>query len=214
MGGSVRRRAIGVVVELAVIAAVALASCAPQADEPAAAGASPETSSPSASATATPTPTATPTLPTNCSALLPDAEVVRTVGQLGGSTTYVLDVPAPGIGRVGRVTCGYGVNVTATGGQSTPILDASLMLYVDAASAQRRVDVSVSESRARGETVTTAEIAGQPGYAFETSERLSVVGIEGTRTVLVGIEANRLPPEQARQALITLANRILTGPTS
>jgi hypothetical protein len=198
---------------VAVIGAVALASCAPDADEPEAAGASSETStaSPSTSATTSPTPTVTPTLPTSCSGLLPDAEVVRAVGQLGGSTTYVFDVPAPNIGRLGRVTCGYGVNVTATGGQSTPVLDASLMLYVDAASAQRRVDVTVSESRARGEAVTSLPVGGQPGYAFETSERISVLGIDGTRTVLVGMEATRLPAEQARQALVTLANRILTG---
>jgi hypothetical protein len=201
---------------VAVIGAVALASCAPDADEPDAAATSAETSTSSASptATSTPSPTGTPTLPTNCSGLLPDAEIVRAIGALGGSTTYVFDVPAPDIGRLGRVTCGYGVNVTATGGQSTPILDASVMLYVDAASAQRRVDVSVSESRARGEAVTAVEIAGAPGYLFETSERISVVGISGTRTVLVGIEATRLPADQAKQALVTLATRILSGPSS
>lgn len=197
-----------------MLAVVALVSCAPDSDEPDAAATSPETSTSSPSPTATPTPTSTPTLPTNCSSLLPDTEIVQAVGALGGSTTYVFDVPAPDIGRLGRVTCGYGVNVTATGGQSTPILDASVMLYVDAASAQRRVDVSVSESRARGESVTAVEIAGQPGYMFETSERISVVGIDGTRTVLVGIEATRLPADQAKQALVTLANRILSGPSN
>jgi hypothetical protein len=195
----------------AVLAALALASCSAGDDESDAAGASPA-ASPSTSATTSPSPTGSPTLPTNCASLLPDAEIVQAVGALGGSTTYVFDVPQPDIGRIGRVTCGYGVNVTATGGQSTPILDASLMLYVDAASAQRRVDISVSESRVRGESVSSIEIAGQPGYLFETSERVSVVGIDGTRTVLVGIEANRLPPDQARQALVTLANRILSGP--
>jgi hypothetical protein len=202
-----------IVAVVAVVGAVMLASCAPDSDSPEAAGTPTETTTTS-SPSPTPTTTVTATLPTNCSSLLPDAEVVRAIGQLGGSTTYVFDVPAPSIGRLGRVTCAYGVNVTATGGQSTPILDASLMLYVDAASAQRRVDVSVSESRARGETVTPLDVAGQPGYAFETSERLSVVGIVGTRTVLVGIEANRLPPDQARQALVTLANRILSGAAS
>jgi hypothetical protein len=201
-----------IVAVMAVVGAVLLASCAPDADEPEAAAPSPTATS--ASPTPTPTPTSTPTLPANCGGLLPDAEITQAVGQLGGSSTYVFDVPAPDIGRIGRVICGYGVNVTATGGQSTPILDASLMLYVDAASAQRRVDVSVSESRARGEAVTAIEVGGQPGYVFETSERISVVGINGTRTVLVGIETNRLPPDQARQALVTLANRILSGPAS
>lgn len=203
---------IGVVV--AVLGAVLLASCAPDTDDPDAAGPSPTAASASPSASGTSGSTGTPTLPTNCGGLLPDAEVRQAVGQLGGSTTYVFDVPAPNIGRIGRVACGYGVNVTATGGQSTPILDASLMLYVDAASAQRRVDVSVSESRTRGESVTTIEVGGQPGYVFETSERISVVGINGARTVLVGIEANRLPADQARQALVTLANRILSGPAN
>ncbi len=140
--------------------------------------------------------------------------MVQAVGQLGGSTTYVIDVPAPAIGRLGRVTCGYGVNVTATGSQSTPVLDASVMLYVDRASANERVEVSVAESRAKGEVVTPTQVGGRPGYTFETPERVSVVTSEGTRTALVGIEANRLPADQAKQALVTLANRILAGPTS
>jgi hypothetical protein len=196
------------------IGAVLLASCAPDTDEPETAGPSSTASSASPSPSGSPTSTGTSALPPDCSGLLPNAEVQRAVGQLGGSTTYVFDVPAPDIGRIGRVTCGYGVNVTATGGQSTPILDASLMLYVDAASAQRRVDVSVSESRTRGESVTPIEVGGQPGFVFETSERISVVGINGPRTALVGIEANRLPADQARQAVVTLANRILSSPAS
>jgi hypothetical protein len=197
-----------------VVGAVLLASCAPDTDEPETAGPSPTRSSASPSPSGSPTSTGTSALPPDCSGLLPNADVQRAVGQLGGSTTYVFDVPAPNIGRIGRVTCGYGVNVTATGGQSTAILDASLMLYVDAASAQRRVDVSVSESRTRGESVTPIEVGGQPGFLFQTSERISVVGINGARTTLVGIEANRLPADQAQQALVTLANRILSGPAS
>jgi hypothetical protein len=89
-----------------------------------------------------------------------------------------------------------------------------VLLYVDAASANERVQATVADSRAKGDAVTPTQVGGRPGFVLENPELVTVVGNDGTRTVVVGLEANVLPAEQARQALVTLANLILSGPQS
>ena len=71
--------------------------------------------------------------------------------RLPGTTTYLLGEPEPGVGRTGRVTCGYGVTpATATAGASDPLLEVTVATYVDAASASDRLAVAGDAGQAAG----------------------------------------------------------------
>ena len=103
-----------------VVAAVLLgAGCSGDDDPPAAA---PTSAAPAGSAAASGSPSATPTaaaLPTGCDSMLPFTDLDQAIGRpLFGRTVFTEGVAQPSIGRLGRVTCGYGLPASGRGARA------------------------------------------------------------------------------------------------
>lgn len=180
----------------------------------------PPASSPTASRplTATGVPTATPTptasaarLPTSCAALLPVTAVTRAVGQpVQGRTTYLSAAPVPQSGRTGRVTCGYGVTTGPDGKDTPPVVEASLIAYVDAGAAQRQLDVTLTAAQGRGNTLAQVTVAGGPAYVLTDPSSATLVLRRDAYTVVVTVLAAAAPADRVQGVLVDLAATLLT----
>jgi hypothetical protein len=163
----------------------------PTVTEPAA---PPEATSPS------PTPPAStdPPLPADCSDLLLSTAIQEAIGvTFEGRTTFLRTAPDEASGRLGRVTCGYGV-VGEDGGEGgeegPPVVEASVIAYPDAQEALSRLDATVVRAQADGSTAESVEFADFPGttaFLLSDQESASIVAARGQYTYVIA--ANVLP---------------------
>lgn len=170
-----------------VVAAVLLgAGCSGDGDPSAAA---PTSAAPSSSAPAAGSPSATPTaaaLPTGCDSMLPFTDLDQALGRpLFGRTVFTEGVAQASIGRLGRVTCGYGL--PANGRGAAPI-EVGVSTYKDVESATSRVEATVSQLRSIGASQIQATVGGLPATALATGTAFTVLVAQGTRTVAVTVQ--------------------------
>jgi hypothetical protein len=170
-----------------VVAVVLLgAGCTGDDDPPAAA---PTSAAPTSGATGPGSPPATPTpaaLPTGCDSMLPFTDLDQALGRpLFGRTVFTQGVAQPSIGRLGRVTCGYGL---PTNGRGVPPVEVGVSTYKDVESATTRVESTVSQLRSIGASQIQATVAGLPATALATGTSFTVVLAQGSRTVVVTVQ--------------------------
>lgn len=181
----------------------------PTVTEPAA---PPETA---AATSPSPTPPAStdPPLPADCSELLLSTAIQEAIGvTFEGRTTFLRTAPDEGSGRLGRVTCGYGVvgeedgeDGEGDGGgggeddgeggeEGPPVVQASVIAYPDAQEALSRLDATVVRAQADGSTAESVELADFPGttaFLLSDQESASIVAARGQYTYVIA--ANVLP---------------------
>lgn len=168
-------------------------------------------------AVAAPTTSAAPTyeLPATCADLLTVSEVGTALGaRLPGTTTYVVGEPEPGIGRTGRVTCGYGVTpATATAGASDPLLEVSIFTYADPGAAAERVEALVDARQAEGVVGVTATVPGADAVLLSGSADTTLVATVESRTYAFTLVPGLLDATGTRTALEALAVAVV-GPVA
>jgi hypothetical protein len=128
----------------------------------------PPSAKPSASAAKTYSPLDGPVesaaqLPKSCSAILTEAELTTAFGATqSGDNAYGNYAPLPGIGRTGRVTCGFGRVMDASGGATPPSVTVSIITYDTAKTALDRINKTQAGSVAKGATVRATLVNGHP----------------------------------------------------
>lgn len=200
---------VGLVGLLGLAGCTGFAGAAPAAPSP--------TPTPIASSTPAPTTTAAPTyeLPATCAGLLTGSQLEAALGaRLPGTSTYVVGAPEPGIGRTGRVTCGFGVTpATQTAGASDPLLEVSVFTYRDAAAATDRLEVLTSAQEAQGVPAGPATVTGAQAVLFAGPADTTLVAVLAERTVSLTLVPGLLDATGTRTALEQLAGDALgTGP--
>ncbi|HYT09476.1 MAG TPA: hypothetical protein VEL73_02320 [Mycobacteriales bacterium] len=161
-------------------------------------GSSSSTPSPSGSAGAsgsaqagTPTPSAAAALPTGCESLLPFTDLDQALGRpLFGESSFIKGVAQPSIGRIGRVTCRYGL---ARGGRGVAPIEVGVSTYKDAESATRRIEQTVAAARGQGSTQGQATVSGVPATLLGAREAVTLVLAQGSRTVAVTLQRTLAP---------------------
>ena len=145
-------------------------------------------------------------LPAGCSQLLPLGTLDHILGTgLLGQVTYLRAAAVPKSGRTGRVTCGYGTSTAlpsgivgvpgpspvASGSQASAQVTVSYITYIDAATAQSRVQTTV-EADGASAVVSDARVNGKPASVLLGAKTTRVSdgrrrahGRRGTRTVVV-----------------------------
>ncbi|SCX50595.1 hypothetical protein SAMN03159343_2438 [Klenkia marina] len=209
----------GALSSLGLVGLVSLTGCAGFAGSaPAAAPTTTGTTS-SAPTTAPATTTAVPTyeLPETCAGLLTSRQLDDALGaRLPGTSTYVVGTPEPGIGRTGRVTCGFGVTpATATAGASDPLLEVSVFTYTDAAAADERLEALTAVQEGHGVPAGTAAVPGAQSVLFAGPADTTLVATVEARTVSVTLVPGLLDAAGTRTALERLAAAVLgTAPAA
>ncbi len=169
-----------------VVAVVLLgaAGCTGDDDPPAAA---PTSAAPTSGATGPGSPSATPAaLPTGCDSMLPFTDLDQALGRpLFGRTVFTEGVAQPSIGRLGRVTCGFGLPAN---GRGVPPVEVGVSTYKDVESATTRVETTISQLRSIGASQIQATVAGLPATALATGTSFTVLLAQGSRTVVVTVQ--------------------------
>jgi hypothetical protein len=146
-----------------------------------------------AQATESPSPDPTdPALPNNCGEVLLTTAVTQALGvRFEGETTYLRTAPDEASGRLGRVTCDYGVETDDDGVESSPVLSASVIAYPDADEALRRVDATVTRALGAGSTVEDVALPDNPdatAFLLSSQDSATVVAARGQYTFVIAAE--------------------------
>jgi len=206
----------GALSSVGLVGLLGLAGCTGFAGSaPPAAG--PTTPTTTATTTAAPSTTAAPAyeLPATCAGLLTASQLDAALGaRLPGTSTYVVGAPEPGIGRTGRVTCGFGVTpATDTAGASDPLLEVSVFTYTDAPAATDRLEVLIQSRQAQGVAAGAATVPGAQAVLFAGPADTTLVAVLADRTVALTLVPGLLDAAGTRTALEALAADALgTGP--
>ena len=173
---------------------------------------------PAAPAAPVTTTTAAPTyeLPATCADLLTTTEVNQVLGvRLPGTSTYLLGEAELGVGRTGRVTCGYGVTpATGTAGASDPLLQVTVATYADTTAAAARLGVAVDTGQAAGAVVADAVVPGADAVLVSGSADATLVAVVAARTYVVTLVPGLLDAAGTRTALEALAAAAARTPAS
>lgn len=176
-------------------------------------GATTSAPAPTPTPTPTPSPTASPAsteLPGSCTELIPTTAVVDAVARpLPGGVRFVSVGPVESSGRTGRTTCGYG----APEGGGEPAVQVSLNGYVDAQTAQERIQLTVTRSQADGSSVVPQPVGDRSGYVLQGADGASFVVADGTRTLVVTLRRGVVPQPATRSALGEIAAAVLDRAT-
>ena len=174
---------------------------------------SPEpTPTPSATPSATPTAAAgLPDFPEDCRDLIAANDVAATLAvPLPGDTTFVFADALPDIGRVARVTCGYGVG---TGRGPGPAVEITVNEYESPEAAQSRVDITLQAATERGNEVNEQGVGAYEGWVISDRQDVSLVVDAGERTLVVTMK-RRLVDTAAEPVVLTeIAAQALGLPT-
>lgn len=200
---------------LGIVTVVLLVGCTPTGSEDDPATELLFSPDPTATATAEPSPSeaaaTVPPFPEDCASLVPTAEVVSVVAvPLPGDTTFVFADALPDIGRVARVTCGYGEGVGRGPG---PAVEITVNEYESEQAAAERVEVTLQAAGERGDQVGEQRVAGYEGWVISDRRTTSLVVDAGERTLVVTLKRGLV--ERAAEAVVLeqLAARALGVPT-
>ncbi|HWC79367.1 MAG TPA: hypothetical protein VG756_05320 [Pseudonocardiaceae bacterium] len=165
---------------------------------------------PSFSAASTSSVAAITAVPRGCDEVAEEADVDQIAGhQLPGSMAPVVGVPMPSINRTARLDCYYGIPP----GQPPAAAAVSIGIasYSDAASAQHRAALTVTDARNSGAQASDVRVAGQQAVLLAGPQDQELVLAHGELTVLVSARAGVLPAGKTGPPLIALAQRALTA---
>jgi hypothetical protein len=161
----------------------------------------------------------TAVLPTGCSQLLPLGALDRILGTgLLGQVTYLKAAAVPKSGRTGRVTCGYGTSTvvpsgvvgvpnaspSSSGSEASAQVTVSYITYIDAATAQARVQTTV-EADGASAVVSEARVNGKPAEILLGAKTTELVMADNARTVVVVLAPSVVSPDKASAALTAIA---------
>jgi hypothetical protein len=163
--------------------------------------------SPDATATPAATPTATapsavtvPAFPDDCAALVPAADVAAVLAvPVADDTTFVFADELPEIGRIARVTCGYGVG---TGRGPGPAVEITVNDYESPEAAQSRIDITLQAAQERGNEVSEQGVGTYEGWVIADRRDVSLVVDAGARTLVVTMKRG-LVEESAEPVVLT-----------
>lgn len=146
-----------------------------------------------------------------CDSLLDQVQVEQAAGvSIKGSTSFVVGVAEPDIGRLSYLNCRYGL--APAGG--TPGLEIGVSLYRTAAQAAARIRATVEDYDAHGAAEAPTSVGGVRGttltggtgadYAVPT-----LVLSSGQRTVAVSATAELAPAARRDKILAAVAGLVL-----
>ncbi|HEV7871127.1 MAG TPA: hypothetical protein VGO95_07720 [Modestobacter sp.] len=138
----------------------------------------------SASAAATDAEAPVYELPTSCADVVRLSQVDEALGTvLAGDSSFTEGSAEPGIGRTGRVTCGFGISpATDTSGAGDPPLELSVFSYTDVGAAADPVEAIVAAQEAQGARSEQLTVADAPGVLLSTRQDTTLVVTVQART--------------------------------
>ena len=136
--------------------------------------------------------------------------------------TYLKAAAVPKSGRTGRVTCGYGTSTalpsgivgvpgpspSASGSEASAQVTVSYITYIDAATAQSRVQTTV-EADGASAVVSDAKVNGKPAQILLGAKTTELVMADGARTVVVVLAPSLVSADKAPTALSAIAAAML-----
>lgn len=138
--------------------------------------------------------------------MIPITTVINAIDRrLSGGARYLAAAAVESSGRTGRVTCSYGV----PDADGEPVVEVSLITYVDASAAGDRIELTVASAHAEGDTVTPQDVAGRPGYVLQGADGASLVLADGPRTVVVTVRPDVVAAAAPGSALEQIATAVL-----
>lgn len=169
---------------------------------------------PTPTQTAAPSPTASaatlPPFPDDCGDLVPAADVAAVLAApLPGETTFVFADELPDIGRIARVTCGYGVG---TGRGPGPAVEITVNEYDSAEAARSRIDITLQAAAERGNEVNEQGVGTYEGWVISDRQDVSLVVDAGDRTLVVTMKRGLVDTPAEPVVLTELAGRALGVP--
>ena len=195
-----------------LVGLVVLVGCSGGTDEPVAA---PVTSSAPPPTTSAPATTAAPVyeLPDGCSGLLTLRQIDDALGTpLPGETRFTVGTAEPGIGRTGRITCGFGVlPASEDAGAGDPLLQLSVFTYTDDQAAADRVDATVDAQQSQGVRFDEAVVPGASAVLLTGPEEATLIATVGSRTYSLSVVPGILDPAGTQPALQQLMGEVLTA---
>ena len=173
---------------------------------------SPEpTATQSAAPSATPTPAGLPDFPEDCGDLVAATDVAAALAvPLPGDTTFVFADALPDIGRVARVTCGYGVG---TGRGPGPAVEITVNDYESPEAAQSRVDITLQAATERGNEVNEQGVGEYEGWVISDRRDVSLVVEAGERNLVVTMKRRLVDAAAEPVVLADIAAQALGVPT-
>lgn len=168
---------------------------------------------PTESAPPSPTPSVAaglPDFPDDCAALVPAADVATVLAvPLPGDITFVFADELPDIGRIARVTCGYGVG---TGRGPGPAVEITVNEYESQEAAQSRIDLTLQAAAERGNEVSEQGVGPYEGWVIADRQDVSLVVDAGERTLVVTMKRGLVDGAAEPVVLTQLAGRALGVP--
>jgi hypothetical protein len=168
---------------------------------------------PTDSASPSPTPSVAvglPEFPDDCAALVPATDVAAVLAvPLPGDTTFVFADELPDIGRVARVTCGYGVG---TGRGPGPAVEITVNEYESQEAAQSRIELTLQAAAERGNEVSEQGVGPYEGWVISDRRDVSLVVDAGERTLVVTVKRGLVDAAAEPVVLTQLAGRALGVP--
>lgn len=144
-------------------------------------------------------------LPSTCADVLATVEVDKALGkQLDGKTLFIEGEAEPKIGRLGRVTCSYGVKK----GQKSPPVLATYFLYETEQDASDRVESAVNSTRAAGNKTTDIKVGLVPATLLIESKQITLVMAQKATTYSITVQDSALAivnKGKTQQAVIAMA---------
>jgi hypothetical protein len=121
--------------------------------------------------------------------LLPVSTIDDAIGlPVIGSTSFIIGIPEPNIGRLVRLLCRYGISSPAKGKPAVPKVEISLSLYATSAQAGSRVRGTIEDYRSHGATQSATTVGQFPGTILVGYGSPTLVAMAGPRTVAVTID--------------------------
>ncbi|MBI3688949.1 MAG: hypothetical protein HY241_16715 [Actinobacteria bacterium] len=143
-------------------------------------------------------------LPASCPDILSLDDLDHAVGRfLPGRTVYIKGQGEPKIGRIGRVTCRYGVHSSGTA-TAVPV-EVGLSSYADAAAAAHLIQRTVDQQRDAGASQSDVTVGDTPATVLLAADSSSLVLARGALTVAVTITKEVAPADGAAAVLTALA---------
>lgn len=198
-GGAVRT---GIVVLIAAVAAVS--ACGAK-DSPAA---SPKVPSFSTSSAAVSVARERP-VPKSCGAVVTQEEISDLLQvAISGDTLPIIGVPEQKINRTARIDCYYGIP-DGKDRTAAPVT-VGLASYTDEPSARKRMDVTVSTEKDAGGKAGEVPVGPDRGVLLKGKQAWTLVAVRGMSTIVITVNADLVPEEQASSLIGKLADRALT----
>ena len=148
-------------------------------------------------------------VPKSCGAVVTQEEVSDILQvAMSGQTLPIIGVPEPKINRTARIDCYYGVPEGKD--RTAAPVTVGLASYADQPSARKRMDATVSTEKDAGGKPGEVPVGPDRGVLLKGKQLWTLVAVRGMSTIVITVNNDLVPEDQASSLIAKLADRALT----